>query len=422
MNYRLHPICAGIVLVLFVLTSCSTVKIDQEYQDSFSGLAEYYAGKGISQFTSTLPRVYLNGISWFNRILELVESAEDYILIDTFLSNTCLENQEIYDALKIKHKEGVRIYFLCDSSSFIQPYLIKDGFAPAAIAFLQSAGIPVTEYNPYLGTRLGILTKMLDRDHRKFVIIDGKTLVLGGTNLNFASLTIPDGKGHIDSMTEIDSSGAVAQMLNSFIRSWNAYSIEKLSVEDFVVRESDGDSALWLFDQGTGDHGVVATMFDGLFASAVHEIWMIQAFAFLTGKLLEKIRQLEERGVDVHIVFSNNYQGIQYEKAAMYNILKLLDTGADAYMLESPDGSFAHIKFVAVDDSVVSLGSANYNLRSFDLSRETSFVSADPRLVQSSWDWFSKILSQCRPITREEAEGYRSFSYLFYYLLMLYGG
>ncbi len=422
MKILLYSLC--IVSVSFVLlTSCATLPVGQEIQEPVSDIGMFYAEHGFSSYESTVPITYIDGGEWTTRVLELIEQAKDYILIDLFLANVSPINQEIYDALRKKHDEGVRIYYLFDASSYIQPYPERNGFTPAAAPYLRSVGISATDYNPYMLVRLPILTGLLDRDHRKCWVFDGETLVLGGINLNYTSFCKPKGKGHLDSMTEIVSRGAVTEVVNSFIKTWNAYSVETLYRKDFSIKDNaPADSAIWLFEQGLGDHDVVDSMFSGLFSAAEHDVWMIQSFAFMDEKELRQIQELEERGVNVHIIYSENYMAAQYEKAAKYTMIKLLDTGADAYMYDSPDGTFSHMKFVGIDDSAVCFGSANYNFRSFELSRELSFVSTDTRYIQDTWKWVHKVQELCRPVTREEAERYRSPSYLFYYLIMFLGG
>ncbi|MCF7934476.1 MAG: phosphatidylserine/phosphatidylglycerophosphate/cardiolipin synthase family protein [Spirochaetia bacterium] len=406
--------------LVLLLSSCTSIPRDD--LPVSESIAAYYDDAGYQQFRSTVPVTCLDGASWLARAQELVDDAQDYILVDAFLANYTELTQGFYHALNRKQQEGVRVYVLYDASSNMQAYPDKEGYAPPADRFLRESGIAVTEYNPLLGSRFAVLPMFLDRDHRKFMIVDGEIIALGGINMNYSSHCFPEGRGHIDSMTEFSSAGIITAMISSFVETWNAYSVNRLDEADFAVAPDTGDSSLWLFDQGRGDSGVVDTMIKGLFSSAREEVWMIQSFAFLTRGLLRQIEQLEERGVDVHIIYSDISTADQYLKAAKFTLLDLIDVGADAYFLDAPDDAFTHLKFFAVDDTAVSLGSTNYNLRSYVLSRELAIVSTDPRFVTYTWQWFSEMQSLLRPVTRDEAATYRGLSYRLYYLFMLYGG
>ena len=416
------------IMIYFVCISFSCVTVDKNLQKQLetippgSDITAIYSRLGIEPYESSIPKTYFEGVQWLNRAVELIHAAEDYILISTFLVNNCPENQAIYDALAEKSAEGVRIYFLYDSSSYVQPYPDKEGFTPAGEVFMRKAGISVTDYSPLIGFRLGALPAMFDRDHRKFWIIDGETLVLGGMNLNYTSFSIPPGRGHIDSMTEVKTSSGIKEMIRTFVETWNAYSVNPLQVEDFTVKSGSNDSRIWLFNQGLQNTNTIEKMLEGLFYSAEKEVWMIQSFAFLSKETLKSIAALESRGVDVHIVYAGNYEFIQYEAAAKYTIKDLMDLGGDAWIMELPDAQFPHLKLFLIDDTVVSLGSANFNIRSLKLSREASFVSEDPVYVHQTLHWFQNIQKTFRKVTYEEAVSYHNLSYFLYYLSMIYGG
>jgi len=115
-------------------------------------------------------------------MLALIEQASDYILINSFITRADPTSVEVLEALKRKHDAGVRVYIISDSSSNFMNWG-REGFE-----FLDEAGIPNVEYNPIRVYRALIFPVMIQRDHRKFWVIDGKKLFAGGANICWQSL------------------------------------------------------------------------------------------------------------------------------------------------------------------------------------------------------------------------------------------
>ena len=86
-------------------------RMDSE-QDLGIAFSEYYADHGIQSTESSRPKVYFTSDEWYERALELVENAKDYILVSSFLINSHKVNATILSALKRKAEENVRVYVI----------------------------------------------------------------------------------------------------------------------------------------------------------------------------------------------------------------------------------------------------------------------------------------------------------------------
>jgi cardiolipin synthase len=283
-------------------------------------------------------------------------------------------------------------------------------------------GIPVTEFNPMRGSRLARLPLFLYRDHRKFWVVDGERVVLGGQNICTIGLASPERGGNTDSMVEFRSSTACRELVGAFVREWNAYSLDKLRLEDFPVRPASGPGTApaWLVHQD--GRAVARQMFSRLFDLAREEVWLVQDYTMPDRSVLLRIRRLTASGVRVNILFSGSFsQMSKFHFATGYRKQPLIRAGARLWEYEHPL-SHLHYKAVIVDGHWFGLGSVNFNFRSAWLSKELNLVFEGSELGRPMLENLAQLTSRSRPITGQEAAGYRGTVYFLYYLLLFLGG
>lgn len=412
-----------LIIISGVLSGCASYGKLERIDQRFGNASEYYNGKGIPGYSGQSKDVYFDGRQWRERSLELIESAEDYILINTFLTTEHQYTREIFDAIKRKMDEGVRVYLIFDSASYYRAYPNSpDKPIRAAIPYVKELGIPYTEYSPIRGRRVPLFLKLFDRDHRKYWIIDGKTVSCGGQNIDYDSLRNPEDAGLIDSMIEIESPGFTDEMIDSFVKSWNRYSIDKLDRDGFQNRSRDSENEILVFNQGLSGGGQVTKMFDGFFTYAEESLWMVQCYTFVTPALLDKVKYAADRGVEVNFIISENQVGTRFDRASHYSVKSLLDAGANVYLYDSPNDSLLHYKLMLADGKIASIGSANYNLRSQTTSRELAVVFDDEKTVSKVNENLIELLKHSREVFPEEAMTYQGFEYLSNYILMQFWG
>ena len=411
-----------LLLLVVLASSCSTLGRMQEWQAQGGQVADHFAQQGLPRYESSFPQFYHTGTAWNARSLELIANAKDYIFISIFLGNLHPSTSEVWDLLAEKIAQGVRVYCILDSSSYFQLDPDTQAVVPAVMNHLRSLGIPMVEYNAFSLSQLAYIPRLFDRDHRKYWIVDGTYLALGGINVNYTSLGLPPETGNIDTMVEVRSPGAIEEMVASFVSTWNSYSPDPLEVQDFTIEQTlpveVGRSSFWLVDHYWPGRSQVTAMFDALLFSAQEELWMIQGYAFLTPALVDRIALAVERGVKVHVVLSDFARKANYEKAALYGILDLIEAGARVYIYRNPLGAFLHLKLIIADGRLSAFGSANYNLRSQTLSREIAAVFDDAEVGKLAMEHIAQLMPFTREISREEARTYRDFGSFLYYLLM----
>lgn len=360
------------------------------------------------------PEFFDEGPAIKAEMLKLIESADDYLLITSFLFTADEDTAEVLEAMKRRHEAGVRVHVLADSCALYKPG------GKEAFQFLEEAGIPLAEVNPIRLYKLIVAPAMLPRDHRKFWVVDGRTVFLGGANVYANSLKPPEKNGNLDLMVSVHCPEAAEVLVESFIASWNKASKAPLDPADFTIPGSgSGRTRLWLTDQNrfADREGEVQGLFDGLFAVAREEVWLIQPYTFVTPDLVEMFRELTGRGVVVHVMLSREVEGPRFHLASHYGILDLLEAGVRVWVYDCPKAPL-HTKAVLVDGRWASLGSANLNLRSFKISDEANVTFGDPDSVGKMKAILEELKAESREVTPEEAETYRGIDYRLTWFLM----
>lgn len=425
--------CYAVALLAVLSVSCASVGRFDRYAEAYPGYDEFLDARGIPAFPAASPRLYMDGDAWFERAMGLIAGARESILVMSFLTTVAQRQDEIFAALAEARARGVRVYLLVDSASYYRSY--PGGGTPirAAIPRAVAAGIPLVEYNPLRGRRVPIIFPLFDRDHRKFWVVDGRYAALGGQNIDYDSLRPPAEGGSIDAMLEYDSPEAASFLIDSFVRTWNAYSLDRLDARDFARADrspygapagppGDRRASVRIFDQGLRYRGQVTDMFDAFFSFAREELWLVQCYTYLTPGLVARIKSAVGRGVRVKFMLSANHIGSRFELGSYFGMLDLLDAGAELYLHESPSGSLLHYKMIMADGAWASVGSANYNGRSQTLSRELSYLADDEETLGLIKANLEELLRNARPVWREEAKRYRGLPYRLNNILMQFWG
>ncbi len=418
---------AAIAALALACASCATAprggRPGMDLQEARDAAAAILGEAGMEAYPSSpILRLNMDGIAWTARAIELIDGARDYVLVESFLLTDHPNARAVIEAMAKARVRGVRVHLVVDSASYYRTYPMSAIPEPAIVKEVRTLGIPVVEYNSIRGMRIFKLLGLLDRDHRKYWIVDGRIAVLGGQNIDWDSLRDAAEGGCVDAMVEFSSAGAIAEMRDSFIRTWNSYSIDRLDPEDFPVRATEEEARCWLVDQGMGKDGRITAMFDAMYARARKDLVFVQCYTYLSPGLTGRVKAASDRGVRVDFILSGGHISERAEMGSYYCIKDLLEAGARVYLYESPGKSLLHYKLIMADGEMASIGSANYNFRTQALERDISVIFEDEESLALVKDHLDELRPYLREVGLEEAEKYRGFPYLLYYLLMQVAG
>jgi len=417
-------------LLLFFITlfSCSSTKdfvSDVTMSESLTTeeKLEYYGGKEVSV---NLPEMYFNGEEWYSRMMELIDGADEYILLSTFLGSSSPTLEPLFNLLEQKAKSGVKVYLIIDGTSNLD--MTETRFVMTPLGYLRDSGVNLLIYSPMSFTHIVNPSSLIVRDHRKMMIIDGSVATIGGMNINYISMGAGE-KCQRDSMYVFSSVELSNLFIDEFVQIWNEGSIKKMDKDEFKKESTEkGEYKAWLFNRNVFKSQVsLSGMFGSLINDSTSSIFLCPYLPTIDSNIAKSLRNAVERGVDTEIWCSTDSRGYA-AKGGAYSLYKLLEeTDVTYYDVSSDsDGStlpLFHMKAMIVDDRYVVIGSSNFNYRSMTLSHELALVVDSPEMARIVKEKIKEVAKNPVLVTKEEAKENKkeNGSYLCY-LFSYYGG
>ncbi len=420
-----------LLLVFFISmillgTSCSSTHhmITPEVLDSSIPLEEKFSSFQFPRVQVSYPNVYYDGRVWRDRFIELVEGAEDYLITSAFLASSSEELEALYNALAQKAESGVRVYFVVDG---IGPFdMTETRYHLIPLKFLRESGVHLLEFNPISGARLVSGLNLLYRDHRKFLIVDGKHVVLGGMNLNYISIGAENEQLQRDSMYEFYSPELIELLLYYFVPWWNEQTWDEVSREDFSVDttmlEGRGTYQGWYVNQEPGS-AKMSKLIGSLLNEAEQSVQVLPFLPFMDKEMIEAFRLAQERGVEIQMIVPFDRR-VTNRKGIEYMVKDLLAMGIDLRIEQETAETqrLLHEKLIIVDDRYVVIGSTNVNYRSMNLAYENSLVIDSPELAQQLKLHYEQLYENTIPITEELAEEWHTLRNWPRFITAFFGG
>ncbi len=417
------------ILCCLLATGCTTTQamVSGVAVDTTLNVEEKFAALGFPEVTISYPTVYYDGPEWRDRLTELVEGAEDYIILVAFLASECDENQAVYDAICRKADEGVDIWLLIDGTSSFD--MTESRYHMRTLGRLREHGVHLFEYNPISIDRLVGTVNLLYREHRKIVVVDGETAVLGGMNINYISMgdSTSAAKGQRDMMFEVFSPDLSSRLADDFITVWNTLSWEEIPEGRFSNARPSSAAiekplAAWYVDQSGRDH-TMSSLYGALINSAETSIALLPFLPYCDKFMLQALENAVDRGVEVTMIMPFDSRPSN-RKASQYMVKDILETGVDVRR-ENESEEFLpllHEKLMVVDGLYTVVGSSNFNYRSMNLSSEVVMVVKDESFAVQMSDHFEELRDNTRSISEEEADSWRNVGAFIAFLGGFFGG
>ena len=237
------------------------------------------------------------------------------------------------------------------------------------LQLMREAGVEVEKYNPLVWFNLARLNH---RDHRKLLVVDGKIGFTGGAGLADLWQGNADAPKHWrDTQFRLEGP-AVAQMQAAFMDNWTKTTGRVLDTEDYFseLQPAGNDLAQVFFSSPRDGTESVRLMYLLAIAAATKNI-RLSASYFVPGALTtEELVDASQRGVNVEIIVPGAETDVPVARYASRSKWgPLLQAGIKIYEYEP---TMFHCKVMIVDDVWVTVGSANFDNRSFRLNDEAN--------------------------------------------------
>ena len=316
--------------------------------------------------------LYHEGESAFEAMLEAIRSAKQQIHIEFFIFRTDDSGRKFIDAMAERARAGVKVRFLYDAVG-------SWGLRRKLLRVLTEAGgqaVPfLTLLNP-LHRRIQINL----RNHRKVLVIDGRTAFTGGLNIGDEYL----GKNPFfgpwrDTFLCLEGPGA-RELQNIFIEDWNFATEEELSGADCYPAVAPlGDVAVQIAASGPDQEiKTIREIYFAAITKATRRIWIASPYFVPDASLLDALCLAARSGRDVRLLCPFRPDKWLPFLAARYYWRDALAAGVKIYQYTS---GFMHAKVLIVDDIWASIGSPNFDNRSLHLNFEMTCLIESKAVV-----------------------------------------
>jgi cardiolipin synthase A/B len=333
--------------------------------------------------------VYTDGNAKFDALFAAIAAAKSNIHLEYYILRNDALGKRLIAALEAKAREGVEVRLLYDD--------LGNKIPRARYRQLTRAGAKVSGFYRALfpiGFRLNY------RNHRKIAVIDGAVAFLGGFNVGDEYLGLgPMGRWR-DTAVRIQGPAVRALQLR-FVLDWNFATKEalKLGGSYFSPSPSVGPAAVQLVSGGPDTTwNPLREQYVKMVSSAKRTCYLQTPYFIPDVSVMSALRIAALSGVDVRIMIPSKADQPFVHWASLSNVGELLEAGVRAFGYN--DG-FLHAKTVTIDDAVTSVGTANWDLRSFKWNFETNAVIYDPAFARRYRKIFEDDMTRSTEITKK---------------------
>ena len=333
-----------------------------------------------------------NGDQIFPAMLSAIRDAEKTITFETYIYWSGEIGQQFSVALCERARAGVKVHVMLD---WVGCGRIKEEY----LEDMRAAGVEVERYHPI---HWHTLTRINNRTHRKLLVVDGRVGFTGGVGI------ADQWTGHADSIEHWRDSHyqlegpAVAQMQAAFTDNWIKTRNKVLFGPGYFPElKSLGTSLAQVFKSSRGEGSEsVRLMYLLSIASAMRTI-RLQAAYFVPDELaIATFISARRRGVKIEIILPGPHTDERIVQSASRHLWpELLDAGIVIYEYEP---TMYHCKVFIVDEIWVSVGSTNFDDRSFRLNDEVNLNIYDADFATAQVKVFEQDLTRSRRVTRGE--------------------
>lgn len=324
-----------------------------------------------------------NGEQTFEAIFEHMENAEKFIHLQYYI----FEQGDLFERLcklfKKKIDEGLEIRIIYDSFG---------SYAMRGKPKKKLRNIGVQIY-PILPIRFGNLLYTLNyRNHRKIIIIDGKVGFTGGINVSDKYIRSKSPLGKWEDL-HIQLEGPVVHSLHSvFLKDYYfASSTEGMLNEAYMPKLSKKGDAIVQIVSGGPDSQQPAIMQQYIaMVNVAEESIVISNPYFIPGQaFLQALKIAALSGIEITLVVPKKSDSIMAKFSMFSQFEELLQVGVNIYLRSN----FSHSKAIIIDTEIASVGSGNFDYRSFEHNYETNALIYDKAIAQEIIDDLSEYLT-----------------------------
>ncbi len=336
---------------------------------------------------NNITQVLNTGRDSFTSFFQAIKEAREHIHLEFYIFRDDHIGKEMQKLLIAKALQGVKVR------------LIYDGYGSRHLkkSFLekfQESGIETACFSP-----IGFNNRINYRNHRKILIIDGKIGFVGGINIGDEYLGFSENfSGWRDTHLKIEGD-AVKILQCIFLQDWYLITKEKLTDnryfpkleihigEELIQIAASGPDSPW--EQ-------IMQMYFSMITTAQESIYLTTPYFIPNGSILMALKNAALSGLDVRIILPGKPDNRFVFWASLSYLKDLLAAGVRIYQYQK---GFIHSKTLVVDSLISSVGTANMDLRSFNLNYEVNAFLYSQKIAHRLVNDFLLDLEESKEIT-----------------------
>lgn len=422
--------------VLSLLTLSITVVAQEKGVKSEAAMRAYLQERNIAVTQHNSLKLFFSGHDKFKDLFGHINQAEKTIHMEYFNFRNDSIAGLTFELLGVKAQEGVAVRAMYDAfgnSSNNRP--LKKVHTQA----IRATGVDLVEFDPI---RFPWVNHIVPRDHRKIVVIDGKTGYTGGMNIaDYYVVGLEDiGEWH-DIHMRLEGP-VVSKLQDIFLRMWNKetkqhvlseqrtqvvdMTAERTPVEDkpesevallpleermeLVGKRTHEEVDIAIVDRSPGKTSdAIRKMYAKALDSAEEHVQIVNPYFVPTRTVRRAIKRALKRGVEVEIMIPAKSDIKFTPETGELVAYRLMKKGAKVYLF---DGGFHHSKVMMVDSTFCTVGTANLDSRSLRYDYETNAFIFDKGVTDELGTMFERDKQNSHMLTREywkKRSGWKKF-------------
>ena len=343
-----------------------------------------------------------DGAATYAAMFAAIRAARNHINLETYIFDDDEIGQQFANLLLEAQGREVQVNVIYDGiGAFSTP--------KAYFKRLTDGGIQVLEFNPVNPATMMVPWVLNNRDHRKLLIVDGRTAFLGGINISSVnsagSVARRTGKAADNNVawrdTDLQIEGpVVGEFQKLFMETWQKEKGKPLAAKDyFPALQAQGKDIVRAVGSTPDDpYSLIYLTLISAIGNAEKQVFLTNAYFVPDRQLLKALTGAAGRGVDVKLILPSHTDSQTTFHAGRSHYSGLLEGGVKIY---ERLGELLHSKTAVIDGVWSTIGSSNLDWRSALDNDEVNAVILGREFAQQMQGMFAKDLEASRAIDLE---------------------
>lgn len=381
-----------ITLLLFILPASA--------QTSDSVIVQKMREYGVRFTNDNDVKLLMSGKDKFADMFETIRQAKSSVHLEYFNFRNDSIAFLLFELLKEKRKEGIEVKAMFDgfgNDSNNQP------LKKHHLRKLHADSINIVEFDPI---RFPWVNHIWPRDHRKIVVIDGKTAYTGGMNVADYYIVGTEQVGEWrDIHCRIEGS-AVNDLQEIFARIWKKSTKEDVGAPKYYKAQPSGNKTIGIINREPRVTNMIMRRFYVHAIDAAQDsIKLINPYFTLIPSVKKALKRAIKRGIKVEIMVSAKSDIPLTPDVVYRNAHKMMKLGAEVWLYQP---GFHHSKIMMVDGLFCTVGSTNLDARSLRFDYEENALIVNRETTKELDDMFDRDKSESVLLTEEEWDKFRT--------------